>query len=95
MARDKGLLSDLQLRHWIKAGRPLAKADGNGLTFTLSTAGVAGLILRYRHGGRRRELTIGRYPDISLADARGIATIKRAEIMQGRPSSTPSDATYF
>ena len=84
MARDKGLLSDLQLRHWIKAGTPLAKADGNGLTFTLSTAGVAGWILRYRHGARRRELSIGRYPDISLADARGIATIKRAEIMQGR-----------
>ena len=42
MARDKGRLSDLQLRHWIKAGTPLAKADGNGLTFTLSTAGVAG-----------------------------------------------------
>ena len=67
MARDKGLLSDLQIRHWIKAGTPLAKADGNGLTFTLSAAGVAGWILRYRHGGRRRELTIGRYPDIGLA----------------------------
>ena len=67
-----------------RRAQPLAKADGNGLTFTLSTAGVAGWILRYRHGGRRRELTIGRYPDISLADARGIATIKRAEIMQGR-----------
>ena len=84
MARDKGLLSDLQIRHWIKAGTPLAKADGNGLTFTLSAAGVAGWILRYRHGGRRRELTIGRYPDIGLADARGLAMIKRAEIMQGR-----------
>jgi len=80
MARDKGLLSDLQLRRWIKAGTPLARADSNGLTFTLSAAGVAGWILRYRHGGRRRELTIGRYPDISLADARGIATIKRAEL---------------
>ena len=84
MARDKVLLSDLQIRHWIRAGTPLVKADGNGLTFTLSTAGVAGWILRYRHGGRRRELTIGRYPDISLADARGLATIKRAEIMQRR-----------
>jgi integrase len=83
MARDKGFLTDLQIRHWIKAGTPLAKADGNGLTFTLSAAGLAGWILRYRHGGRRRELSIGRYPDISLADARGIATIKRAEIMQG------------
>jgi hypothetical protein len=84
MARDKGHLTDLQLRHWIKAGQPLAKADGDGLTFTLSAAGVAGWILRYRHGGRRRELTIGRYPDIGLAEARGIATRKRVEVQQGR-----------
>jgi hypothetical protein len=54
MARDKGHLTDLQLRHWIKASKPLAKADGDGLTFTLLAAGVAGWILRYRHGGRRR-----------------------------------------
>jgi hypothetical protein len=46
MARDKGHLTALQLRHWIKAGQPLAKADGDGLTFTLSAAGVAGWILR-------------------------------------------------
>jgi hypothetical protein len=84
MARDKGHLTDLQLRHWIKAGKPLAKADGDGLTFTLSAADMAGWILRYRHGGRRRELTIGRYPDIGLAEARGIATLKRAEVQQGR-----------
>lgn len=77
MGRDKGHLTDLQLRHSIKA-------DSDGLTFTLSAAGVAGWILRYRHGGRRRELTIGRYPDIGLAEARGIATLKRAEVQQGR-----------
>ena len=69
MARDKGLLSDLQLRHWIKAGTPLAKVDGNGLTFTLFTVGVAGWLLCYRHGARRRGLSIGRYTDISLADS--------------------------
>ncbi|WP_295641713.1 site-specific integrase [uncultured Methylibium sp.] len=84
MAGERGRLTDLQIRHWIKAGEPLAKADGGGLTFTLSAGGAAGWVLRYSHGGRRRELTIGRYPDIGLADARGIATIKRAEIMQGR-----------
>jgi len=88
MARDKGLLTDLQIRHWIKAGTLLAKTDGNGLTFTLSAAGATCWVLRYRYryryGGRRRELSIGRYPEISLADARGIATIKCAEVMQGR-----------
>ena len=84
MAKDKGLLSDLQIRHWIKAGAPVAKSDGNGLTFTLSASGAAVWILRYRHGARRRELTVGRYPDVGLSDARRMATIKRAEILQGR-----------
>jgi Arm DNA-binding domain len=84
MAGDRGRLTDLQIRHWVRAGVPMAKADGGGLTFTLSAGGATGWILRYSHGGRRRELTIGCYPDISLADARCIATIKRAEIMQGR-----------
>ena len=84
MAKDKGLLSDLQIRHWIKAGARVAKSDGNGLTFTLSASGVAVWILRYRHGARRRELTLGRDPDIGLSDARSMATIKRAEVLQGR-----------
>ncbi len=84
MAGERGKLTDLQIRHWIKAGETLARADGGGLTFTWSAGGAAGWILRYSHGGGRRELTIGRYPDIGLADARGIATLKRAGIMQGR-----------
>ncbi len=41
MTHDKGLLSNLQLRHWIKAGTSMAKADCNGLTFTLAAAGMA------------------------------------------------------
>lgn len=62
---------------------PLARSDGEGLTFTLSAAGTATWILRYRHGGRARELTIGNYPDISLADARRLAREKRVEIDGG------------
>ncbi|MFO0472098.1 MAG: integrase arm-type DNA-binding domain-containing protein [Pseudomonadota bacterium] len=45
---------------------------------------MSGWILRYRHRGRRRELTIGRYPDTGLTEARGIAALKRAEVQQGR-----------
>ena len=84
MAGERGKLTDLQIRHWVKAGVPLAKADGGGLTFTLSAGGSAGWILRYSFGGRRHEQTIGRYPDIGLAGARGIATLKLAEVQQGR-----------
>ena len=78
-----GNLTDIQLRNWIKAKQPAAKADGGGLTFTLSAGGTAAWTLRYRFGGKRKELTLGRYPDIPLTKAREIASAKRAEIQQG------------
>lgn len=59
---------------------PLARSDGGGLTFTLSSSGTATWILRYRMAGRAKELTIGNFPDISLAEAPKIAREKRAEI---------------
>jgi len=59
---------------------PLARSDGGGLTFTLSSAGTATWILRYRTAGRAKELTIGNFPDIGLAGARKIAREKRSEI---------------
>jgi hypothetical protein len=47
---------------FIAAGEQVAKSDGDGLTFTLSGAGTASWVLRYRQpGGRRKELTIGNY----------------------------------
>lgn len=78
-----GKLSNIQIQQWIKAGGPVAKSDGDGLTFTLSRSGVASWVLRYRHGGKAKEKTIGRYPDISLADARRIASEDRAKIQTG------------
>jgi hypothetical protein len=59
-------LGDAQLRRWMAAGRPLARADGGGLTFTLSANGTASWVMRYSRGQRRRELTIGQYPDLRL-----------------------------
>ncbi|MGB9495417.1 MAG: Arm DNA-binding domain-containing protein, partial [Azonexus sp.] len=76
-------LSDIQIRRWLKAGDPVAKSDGDGLTFTLSGNKTAAWVLRYRFGGKQREKTIGRYPDISLARAREIALNDRAQIQQG------------
>lgn len=78
-----GKLTDTHIRNWIRTGAPLAKADGDGLTFTLSANGTAAWTLRYRHGGKRKELTLGRYPDITLTRAREIAGSKRADVQQG------------
>lgn len=74
--KETGRLNDLKL--------PLARSDGEGLTFTLSAAGTATWILRYRVGGGRKELTLGNYPDISLADARKMARERRVEVDIGR-----------
>jgi hypothetical protein len=49
----------------------------------LSAKGTAAWTLRYRTAGKRKELTLGRYPDISLTKAREIAAARRAEVQQG------------
>ena len=77
------LLTDIQLRKWMRAGTPVAKSDGGGLTFTLSATGAATWVLRFRHGGRRQEVTLGRYPDVTLAAARISAAKKRVAIVDG------------
>lgn len=78
-----GRLTDSQLKGWMKAGKRIAgKSDGGGLTFTLSAAGTAAWVFRYRFAGRPRELTLGNYPDISLKEARKLATAARAQVDQ-------------
>lgn len=84
MAKKSGLLSDMQLKQWVKAGKPLSMSDGGGLIFTLSAAGNAAWVLRYRHGTRRPEMTLGPYPAIGLSEARTMALVRRAEIAQGK-----------
>ncbi len=84
MAKSTNLLGDVQIKHWIAKGQPVAKSDGNGLTFTLSKAGAATWVLRYRVGaGRRKEMTLGGYPDMGLAEARKKAMRLRVAIDEG------------
>ena len=80
-----GKITDIQIRHWLKAGVPVAKAQGDvpGLTFTLSAKGTAAWVLRYRIGGKQKEVTLGRYPDFGIAQAKTAAMEARAKIMSG------------
>lgn len=57
---------------------PITKSDRAGITFTLSTAGAASRILRYRASGKAEELTLGRYLDLTLSAARKLAAEKNA-----------------
>lgn len=83
MARSINKLTDISIRAWLHAGQPIAKADGGGLTFTLSAKGTATWVLRYRHGGKPRELTLGNYPDLPLRSARERTREERAKIQRG------------
>ncbi|NMG46590.1 DUF4102 domain-containing protein [Azoarcus communis] len=75
------VLTDLQIKNWHRSKTPVAKSDGGGLTFTVSTAGTASWVLRYRlGGGRRKEVTLGNYPDLSLEQARVKARAYRVAI---------------
>jgi hypothetical protein len=47
-------LKDVELQNWIKAGLPVVKTDGDGLTFTLSAKGTAAWTLRYRLPAKQR-----------------------------------------
>ncbi|CAH1747502.1 conserved protein of unknown function [Thauera humireducens] len=82
-----GKLTDVEIRSWISSGVPGTKSDGDGLTFTMSAAQAkdraASWVLRYRFGGKARELTLGRYPEITLKRARELATSARARIQEG------------
>jgi integrase len=78
-----GHLTDAAIRSMIRTSEPAAKADGDGLTITVSAAGTVAWVLRYYFAGRRRELAIGRYPDIGLAAARRLASEARGRIQQG------------
>ncbi len=78
-----GKLTDVHIKNWVRAWEAVAKSDGDGLTFTLSASGTASWTLRYRFSGKHREMTLGRYPDISLTDARKLATRYRASVQQG------------
>jgi hypothetical protein len=73
-------VKDVETGENIELPLPLARSYSGGLTFTLSLAGTATWILRYRTAGRARELTIGNSHNIGLAEARKIAREKRAEV---------------
>jgi len=53
------------------------------LTLTVSSAGAATWILRYRLEGKQREVTLGRYPEYSIKDAKDLAIAARRKVMDG------------
>jgi hypothetical protein len=51
-------------------------ADGEGLYFVVPKSGKSFWMLRYTANNKRKEMTLAKYSDLSLADARADAHLK-------------------
>lgn len=76
-------LSDVKVR----SAKPEAKAykltDGEGMVLLVHPNGSKYWRLRYRFGGKEKMLALGKYPEVSLADARGRRDEARKLIANG------------
>lgn len=64
-------------------GEPGRFADGEGLYFVVPKSGKSFWMLRYTANKKRKEMTLAKYNDLSLADARAEAAIKMKQFREG------------
>jgi integrase len=57
--------------------------EARGLGVRITAEGVIAFLLLYRIHGRQRSITLGRYPELTLAEARKAAIAQRQKINQG------------
>lgn len=75
------------VRNAKSAAQSYTLVDSNGLSLQVSPHGTKTWHYRYRHKGRQKVLTLGRYPDIGLAAARLARDEARLLIASGKDPS--------
>ena len=63
-------LTDIAIRSLIHGEKPIKKADEKGLFLLLQPSGGKLWRYKYRFNGKEKKLGLGRYPDVSLKEAR-------------------------
>ena len=63
-------LKQRQLDSLIRAGKAGSHSDGGGLILRLNGKGAANWLHRYQMNGKRRDMGLGGYPDVTLVQAR-------------------------
>jgi len=79
MARRSGVLTARK----VETAGPGIYEDGAGLRLVVKSTGARSWVLRYQIGGKRRDLGLGGWPDVSLARAREKAQAARAQKADG------------
>jgi integrase len=77
------MLTNIQIKKAVPAQRPIRLFDGGGLYLEVSPKGGKLWRLKYRFDRKEKRLSLGRYPEISLADARKRREAARELIAHG------------
>ncbi|WP_107928607.1 tyrosine-type recombinase/integrase [Neisseria animaloris] len=86
-------LNDRQIRNAKPAAKPYKLADGKGMFLQVAPAGGKLWRLKYRIDGKEKLLSIGKYPAVSLSEAREAAENARRLIATGQdPSAAKQQA---
>ena len=75
-----GKLNPKQVENLIEPG---TYEDGEGLRLVVKPTGRKSWLLRFQLAGRRREMGLGSYPEVSLKNARLVASAKRRHLTDG------------
>lgn len=75
-----GKLTAVGVKGQLKPGR---HTDGGGLHLYVKDSGRRTWVLRFMRAGKSRDMGLGAYPDVSLAEARERAAIARKLIRAG------------
>ena len=76
-------LNDRQIRNAKPQDKPYKLADGGGLYLYVTPKGTKSFRLKFRFDGKEQVLTIGKYPHVSLSEARAMAETAKTQIAQG------------
>ena len=87
-------LNDIQIKTWIKKGEHFeGRSDGGGLYLCYRAEMAAPMWrFRYRFAGKQRQMFIGSYRELSLADARRKAKEFNAQVTMGHDVATEKQA---
>ena len=76
-------LNDRQIKNAKPQEKPYKLADGGGLYLYVTPKGIKSFRLKFRFDGKEQVLTSGKYPHISLSEARAMAETAKTQIAQG------------
>lgn len=76
-------LDDKSLKKLPAPDKPVKLTDGGGLYLHRLPSGISAWRFKFRHAGKPDEVTIGRFPDVSLGEARADAAALRRLLAGG------------